>query len=95
MGSEAGMAQTSRSLRVLGGVWGRWVRWLWRRTARRMNESQIDELRKRNVIVTRQLDGLPFSSRVQKRRRELLRDRERCEALIAEWERLHELGKAS
>ena len=78
---------------VIGGLWGWLVRGRWRRAARRMTEAEIDELRKRIVIISRQLDGLPISSRVQARRMELLRDRERCQTIVAEWEHLHELGR--
>ncbi len=51
-----------------------------------MTESDIEELRKRLIIVGRQLEELPDTSRVFKRRMELLRDRERCETIIAIWE---------
>jgi len=56
---------------------------------RRMTESDIDELRKRLVIITRQFDELPISSWMLKRRAELTRDRKRCEAIIAAWEAEH------
>ncbi len=53
-----------------------------------MRESDIDELRKRLIIMNRQLGELPISSRVQKRRIELLQERERCEVMIHAWENL-------
>ena len=78
---------------VMGGLWGWWSRMLSRRATRRMTEPEIDDLRKRVVIIARQLDGLPISSRVAKRRMELLRDRERCLTIIAEWEERHVSGE--
>ena len=68
------------------GLRGWWKRLAWRRASRKMTESDIEELRKRLIIVGRQLEELPDTSRVFKRRMELLRDRERCETIIAIWE---------
>lgn len=94
MNSETTPPEAPSSSRpIIGGLRGWLLHRLWRRTARRMREAEIDELRKRVVIITRQLDGLAISSRVMKRRMELLRDRERCLTIIAEWEHRHESGK--
>jgi len=89
-GTEATVPEADQSPhRVTTGLVGWWNRRTWRRAARGVAESEVDELRKRVVIINRQLDGLPDSSRVFKRRMELLRDRERCETIIAAWERNH------
>ncbi|HQK23807.1 MAG TPA: hypothetical protein PLM66_13040, partial [Candidatus Latescibacteria bacterium] len=54
-----------------GGIAG-WIRRLvWRRNARRMKESDIDLMRKRIIIITSQLQQLPDSSTVLRRRKEL------------------------
>ncbi|HOS65553.1 MAG TPA: hypothetical protein PK251_12445 [Candidatus Latescibacteria bacterium] len=83
------------STRTTGGIAG-WIRRLvWRRNARRMKESDIDLMRKRIIIITSQLQQLPDSSTVLRRRKELLRDRERCEFVIAEWERRYDRPKDS
>jgi hypothetical protein len=95
MVSEMDLPTASGQARVARGVLGRWLGMWWRRTARRMREADVDELRKRVVILTRQLDGLPVTSSIRKRRIQLLRDRERCQTIIAEWERLHESGEAT
>lgn len=61
-----------------------------------MKEAEIDALRKRIVILNSQLKQLPDSSRVKKRRLELLQDRERCEFTVATWEqRFDSPGEAS
>jgi len=83
------------SARTTRGIAG-WFRHLvWRRNARRMKESDIDLMRKRIIIITSQLQQLPDSSTVRKRRKELLRDRERCEYVIAEWEKRYDRPKDS
>ena len=71
---------------VVTGLWGWFIRMRWRSSARRMSEPEIDELRKRIIIVERQLESMPVSSRVRSRRMELLRDRERCQTIVNEWE---------
>ena len=72
---------------IVGGVKGWVLRKLWKRRAKKIGEPDIDELRKRLIIMNRQLGEMPISSRIQKRRMELLRERERCEVIIAEWEK--------
>jgi hypothetical protein len=43
-------------------------------------------LNKRLAIITGQLDGMPVSSTVRDRRRQLLIDRERCSTMLKSWE---------
>lgn len=94
MSSELnGSENPAPSTRTTRGVAG-WIRRLvWRRNVRRMKESDIDLMRKRIIIITSQLQQLPDSSTVRKRRKELLRDRERCEYVIAEWEKRYDRSK--
>ena len=75
-----------RPRQVYRGLVGWWKRIVWRRATRRMNEGQINDLRKRLIIINRQLEELPVTSRAFKLRMELLRDRERCQTVIAMWE---------
>jgi len=85
--SEASISGTPQPQRqIVKGLWGWLMRMNWRRRARQMSRVDVDELRKRLVIINRQLQELPISSRVFKRRMELLRDRERCNTIIAAWE---------
>jgi hypothetical protein len=71
---------------VLTGVSG-WVKqYLWKRKARRMSEEDITEVNKRLIILKRQIDSMPVTSRLHKLRMELLVDRERCQIMISAWE---------
>ncbi len=91
MSSESNKGENpAPSTRATRGIVG-WVRRIvWRRNARGMKESDIDLMRRRIIIITSQLQQLPDSSTVLRRRKELLRDRERCEFVIAEWEKRYD-----
>ena len=72
--------------RILGGFIGWLKRAYWSRESRKFSEDDIAELRKRLIIIDRQLDEMPISRRIHTRRMELLTDRERCRTIIGSWE---------
>jgi hypothetical protein len=79
-------ASSSHEQPVVTGVLGWFTRARWRRHGRRLDETGVDELRKYLIIINRQLEEMPISSRLHKRRMELLRDRERCRTMLSSWE---------
>ena len=54
-----------------------------------MSEEQVGELRKMLIIIERQAAEMPISSKLHKRRMEILREQERLEYMIAQWEAVH------
>jgi hypothetical protein len=75
---------------ITSGLRGWWKRLQWKREARDLQELDIDGLRKRIVILDHQLELLPTSSSVHRRRMELLEERERCVIIIATWEQRYD-----
>ena len=79
----------NNSYQVVTGLWGWLCRSFWKRKGRRMSKDQIVDLRKMLVIVDRQATELPVSAKSNKRRMEILKDRERLGVMISAWEGAH------
>ena len=84
--SEPAASDRVRPASVVKGFLGWFLRGRWRRAGRRLAETDVLDLRKTLVIVERQLAGMPISTRLSKRRMELLKERERCGTMLESWE---------